>query len=146
MSDRLKQIWKGFENASGRSLTAVNAARGLPDLEDIEPTEEQRRFEAEFERPADVALDAIREMKGGKKKAGERSGGLFSPRRKHAASDGPVFDDGAEALRATERGRPSYLDALEDNGGRPLYAFDPAPRKRGWFALGGKKAKKQKSK
>ncbi|MEL7029111.1 MAG: hypothetical protein AAGL49_07825 [Pseudomonadota bacterium] len=140
MSDRLKEIWKGFEAASGRELTDVNAARGLPDLEDESPTEEQVKFEAEFERPADAAIEAIRELKssGGKTKDRKRRA-LF--KKPEPTEDTPVFDDGAETERSTLRERPNYLDAIAETGGRPLYSFEAPPRRKGWFGLGKKKRK-----
>ena len=142
MSDRLKQIWKGFEDSSGRMLTGVNEARGLPEVEEEAPPIETL-IPADYERPSEAALGAFRHMKAesGKQRKAEparmgRADRILA-RRKQPVADTPVFDGDPD--RSIQRSRPDYLDAVEKNAGRPLFSFKDQPRKRRWFSLGGKK-------
>lgn len=148
MDDRLKDIWKGFEAASGRSLSGVEAARGLPQMppeqdEERDPLAEARKLakaaaEMGYVPPSEAALKSFKALQEGDgRKDRSKRRGLFS-KREAPTEEVTVFGEGGDSGRAVQRTRQSYTDAVEATGGRPLYRIEAsAQRKRRWFGLGG---------
>ncbi len=112
MSDRLKQIWGGFERVTERSLTGRGVDNiAVPDRREFQGTDENF-LPKDFSAPAEAAFAALRQSltAEGKKARAREERRARTLGRNYSAPPAPLSADATEA-GATEAGAP---DAVRD--------------------------------
>jgi hypothetical protein len=128
MSDRLRQIWSGFESVTTRKLTGRGVAGiVVPTRQDL-LVEDEMFLREDYRAPAEAAFAALRQQLASAEKRAKRNGETFDPKEAPPLSES-AFNGDTEAardlirgLKATEarvrRSDVDYADTLGANGRR----------------------------